>query len=133
MSGSGRIELRDLRASGVHGVLPEERARPQPFSLDLDVWLDVERASASDDIADTADYGALAELAAAAVASTSFSLLEALADEVARRLLEADARILRTRVVVRKIRPPVPVDVRSVGVRVVRRRGAPEQQVRPAE
>ena len=59
-----RIEIRDLRVTGVHGVLPEERERAQPFSLDIVAWLDMEAAQQSDDLADTVDYGALAQTAA---------------------------------------------------------------------
>lgn len=33
-----RIQLRGIRATGIHGVLPEERVRPQPFEVDLDLW-----------------------------------------------------------------------------------------------
>lgn len=114
-----RIAVRDLRASGVHGVLVHEREHAQPFSVDVDAWFDAAPAAASDALADTIDYGALATLVADTVASTSFSLLETLAGELARRVLAADARIDRVSVTVRKARPPVPVDVGSIGVEVV--------------
>ena len=117
-----RIEIRDLRVVGIHGVLPEEQTRAQPFAIDVDVWLDTADAAASDDLADTVDYGALAEQATAVVAERRFQLLEALAGEVARIVLDADDRIAATAVTVRKLRPPVPVQVGSIGVRVVRRR-----------
>ncbi len=57
---SDRIEIRDLRVMGVHGVLPEERERAQPFSLDIVAWVDMAAAQRSDELADTVDYGALA-------------------------------------------------------------------------
>jgi 7,8-dihydroneopterin aldolase/epimerase/oxygenase len=120
----GRIEIRDLRAVGVHGVLPEERVRAQPFSLDLDVWLDLRQAAASDELAHTVDYGALVAQVAEVVATSSFQLLEALADYVARQVLAADERVTLVAVTVRKLRPPIPVDVASVGVRVVRARAS---------
>ncbi len=50
-----RIELRGLRVSAFCGVLPEEKARRQPFEVDLDVHADLSTASASDDLADTID------------------------------------------------------------------------------
>ncbi|MGH9102104.1 MAG: dihydroneopterin aldolase [Acidimicrobiales bacterium] len=117
--GTGCIQVRDLRAVGTHGVLAEERERAQPFSLDLDVWLDARAAGRSDDLADTVDYGPLAQMAAETVASTSVRLLEALAAEVARRVVGADRRISAVSVTVRKVRPPVPMDVASIGVNVV--------------
>jgi 7,8-dihydroneopterin aldolase/epimerase/oxygenase len=116
---TGRIEIRDLRVTGVHGVLDEERTRPQPFSVDLDVWLDLGPAAASDALCDTADYGALVEAAALTVTASSFQLLEALAGRVAASVLEADGRIRRVGATVRKLRPPVPRDLASAGVRVV--------------
>lgn len=117
-----RIEVRDLRVMGVHGVLPEERERAQPFALDLDVALDLRRAGATDALEDTADYGALCTRAVDVVASSSFLLLEALADAVARALLEEDERVTAVQVTVRKLRPPIAAQLGSVGVRVVRER-----------
>ena len=55
-----RIEIRDLRVTGVHGVLPEERERAQPFAVDIVAWVDMEAAQQSDDLADTVDYAGLA-------------------------------------------------------------------------
>jgi len=119
--GSGdRIELRGLRVTGVHGVLEEERHRRQPFEVDLDVWADLGPAVASDRLDDTVDYGALAVAAETVVSSRSFRLLEALAGEVARVVLAADARVLGVAVTVRKLRPPLPLDVATTAVRIVR-------------
>ena len=119
---SGRIEIHDLRVTGVHGVLPEERDRAQPFSVDIVAWVDMEAAQSSDDLADTVDYGALAQLAADVVGGRSYQLLEALAGRLADALLVADARLGAVVVTVRKLRPPLPMDVASTGVRVYRSR-----------
>jgi dihydroneopterin aldolase len=119
---SDRIEVRDLRVTGVHGVLPEERTRAQPFSVDLVAWVDLEAAQHSDELADTVDYGALAQTAADVVAGRSYQLLEALAGRLASALLLVDPRIEVVEVTLRKLRPPLPLDVGSTGVRVRRRR-----------
>ncbi len=117
-----RIFVRGLRVVGVHGALPEERQRAQPFELDLDIWGDVGDAAVSDRLSDTADYGALAARAAEVVETSSFALLEALARAVAAALLEADARVQAVAVTVRKLRPPLALDVDTVGVRLLLRR-----------
>ena len=117
-----RIFVRGLRVVGVHGALPEEHQRAQPFELDLDIWGDVGAAALSDRLSDTADYGALAARAAQVVATTSYALLEALARAVAAALLEADARVQAVAVTVRKLRPPLALDVDTVGVRLLLRR-----------
>lgn len=118
----GRIEIGDLRVLGVHGALPEERERAQPFACDVRAWLDVGPAAASDALDDTVDYGALARLVATTVAETSYSLLEALAAAVGEQVLSEHPRVTRVEVTVRKVRPPVPLDVGSMGVSVVRDR-----------
>jgi dihydroneopterin aldolase len=120
--GRDRIEIRALRIMATHGVLPDERERAQPFELDLDLWLDTTAAGANDRLADTVDYGLVVERVAALVRETSFLLLEALADAVARAVTELDPRVQRVAVAVRKLEPPIAEDIGSVGVRVVRGR-----------
>ena len=117
-----RVEIGDLRVLGVHGVLPEERERAQPFSVDIVAWVDTEAAQQSDDLADTVDYGALAQSAADVVSGRSYRLLEALAGRMASALLIVDPRIEAVEVTVRKLRPPLALDVGSAGVRVRRAR-----------
>jgi 7,8-dihydroneopterin aldolase/epimerase/oxygenase len=117
-----RIEVRDLRVLGVHGALDEEQARAQPFSVDIVAWVDMTDAQQSDDLADTVDYGALARTAAEVVGGRSYRLLEALAGRLASALLVSDPRLQAVEVTVRKLRPPLALDVGSTGVRVRRSR-----------
>lgn len=112
------IELRDLRLLASVGVLPEERERRQPVSIDVDVHVDVSAAALSDDLADAVDYGAVCAAVAAAVGAGHVDLLERLAALVASAVLGVDERIAEAEVVVRKLRPPVPHDLGSAGVRV---------------
>ena len=121
-SARDRIEIRDLRVVGVHGVLPEEQERAQPFSVDIVAWLDMSAAQRSDALADTVDYGALAHVAADVVGQRSYQLLEALAGRLADALLITDSRLEAVEVTVRKLRPPLPLDVASTGVAVLRTR-----------
>jgi dihydroneopterin aldolase len=114
-----RIELRGLRAVGIHGLLPEEQLRAQPFEVDLDVELDLGPAGASDHLRDTLDYGELADAVARVVAGDRCALLERLAERIAEEV-GADPRVKSVSVAVRKLRPPVPVDVASAGVRITR-------------
>jgi dihydroneopterin aldolase len=117
-----RIEIRDLRVLGVHGVLPQEKGQAQPFSLDIVAWLDMAAAQRSDDLADTVDYGALAQVASDVVSGRSYQLLEALAGRLADALLITDVRLEAVEVTVRKLRPPLALHVASTGVRVTRSR-----------
>ena len=71
----------DLAAElGVHGVLPEEQARPQPFEVDVELEVDVTAAGASDDLDDTVDYAAVSEAIARVVSSERYQLARATRD-----------------------------------------------------
>lgn len=118
---SDRITLRGMRFQGRHGVTSEERAELQPLEVDLVLRLDLTRPAASDDLADTVDYGAAFEVARRIVEGRSFHLLEALAGAIADAVLaafpvdEVEARV-------RKPKAPLPGAFETVEVRLRRRR-----------
>jgi dihydroneopterin aldolase len=117
-----RIELRGLRLVGRVGVLDLERAQGQPLEIDLDLAVDLRAAGASDDLGDTVDYGAVCDRVLATVGERHVDLLEHLASRVAEAVLKHDDRITAVTVAVRKLRPPVPADLATSGVRIVRTR-----------
>jgi dihydroneopterin aldolase len=117
-----RIELRGLRVLGVHGVLPEEQVKPQPFELDLDLEVDLAKAGRSDALDDTVDYAGVVERAGAVISGPErYRLLEALAEAIAATAL-ADGRVASVTVGLRKLEPPLEADIATVGVRITRRR-----------
>jgi dihydroneopterin aldolase len=116
-----RIEVRGVRVEAVHGVLEDERARPQPFEVDLDMYLDTADAVATDDLATTADYGAAIDAVVAVLRGGPHRLVESLAGAIADAVL-GDPKVAEVTVTVRKLRPPVPQEVTSTGVRIHRRR-----------
>ena len=119
--GADRVELRGLRALGICGVLPEEQERPQPIEVDLDVITDLATAGASDDLADTVDYGSIAADVEQIIVFERFALLERLAQRIAEAVLVND-RVIEVTVAVRKLRPPVPQQLDTSGVRITRGR-----------
>jgi dihydroneopterin aldolase len=96
--------------------------RAQPLEVDLDVALDLRPAGASDALADTVDYGSLCTVVEGVVTRGHVTLLEHLAAVVADAVLGFDARITSVTVSVRKLRPPVPQDLATSGVRITRAR-----------
>jgi dihydroneopterin aldolase len=114
-----RILISRLRELGVHGVLPEEQVRPQPFEIDLELLVDVSAAGTSDDLGDTVDYGAVCEAVSRIVSTESHRLLERLATRIA-EACRADPRVVGVVVEVRKLRPPVPALLDHVAVRIER-------------
>jgi dihydroneopterin aldolase / 2-amino-4-hydroxy-6-hydroxymethyldihydropteridine diphosphokinase len=113
-----------MRAMGTHGLLSEERARAQPFEVDLDVQVDLRNAGRSDDLGDTADYASVGAAALAVIAGPHVDLLERLAELIARAAAAevASSGLVATgvSVTVRKLRPPVPFEMGSVGITIHR-------------
>lgn len=116
-----RIELRGLVASGICGALPEEQERAQPLEVDLDVFADLAEAGRTDDLATTIDYGAVAAEIERIITQERFVLLERLAERLAEAVL-VHPRATGVVVAVRKLRPPVPQQLATSGVRIERRR-----------
>ena len=110
-----RIELRGLTVRGNHGVFEHERRDGQDFVVDVTVWIDLAAAAASDDLADTVDYGALAQLAADIVAGPPRNLIETVAAEIADAVM-ADQRLHAVEVVVHKPDAPIPLTFSDVAV-----------------
>lgn len=112
------VALHGLRVRGYHGVFAQERADGQEFVVDAVLELDLAAAGASDRLADTVDYGALADRLADVVAGPPVQLLETLATRLAGTCL-ADPRVQAATVTVHK--PQAPVAQQVVDVAVTRR------------
>jgi dihydroneopterin aldolase len=120
-----RILLSGMRFHARHGVSDEERAEAQPFRVDLEVTLDLRRPGASDRLEDTVNYSALFAAVREVMEGEPRHLLEALAEEIASRVLGAFS-IEAVRVHVTKLRPPIKgAALDGAAVEVYRRRESP--------
>lgn len=126
-----RIELRGLTVHGRHGVYDHEHVNGQDFVVDITVWIDLADAAASDDLTDTYDYAALAQLAADVVAGPPRNLIEAVGGEIADQVMD-DERVHAVEVVVHKPQAPIPQQFADVAVVVRRSRRGGRGSVVPA-
>ena len=117
-----RITLLGLRGRGFHGVFDDERRNGQPFLVDAVLHVDTRPASASDDVADTVDYGDVAKGLLAVIEGEPVNLIDTLAQRLADVCL-ADARVERVELTVHKPDAPIPATFGDVAVTVVRDRG----------
>src|SRR6202042_310573 len=116
-----RISLLGLRAFGRHGVLEHERAVGQEFVIDAVLGVDTRPAAAADDLALTADYGALATRLAAIVAGPPADLIETLAQRLPTPRPD-DPAVAEVQITVHKPHAPVAEHVADVSVTICRRR-----------
>jgi len=130
-----RITLTGLELFGHHGVYPAEKRDGQRFVVDMTVWLDLTDAVATDDLARTANYGALADLAARVVTGPSRELIETVAGEIADEVMRGYP-VHAVEVTVHKPSAPIPRTFADVSVtirRSIRREGARPPGGRAAE
>ncbi|HEY1571864.1 MAG TPA: dihydroneopterin aldolase [Pseudonocardiaceae bacterium] len=116
-----RITLTGLRVRGRHGVFEHERRDGQDFLVDITVWIDLDRAAATDDLANTLHYGELAERAAAIVGGEPRNLIETVAAEVADAVM-VDERLHAIEVTIHKPSAPIPLTFADVSVTARRSR-----------
>ena len=119
---SDRIVLANMQFEGKHGYHDWEKADPQRFEVDVELVVDVQPAGLEDDIARTVDYRGVYATVRQVVESTTFNLIEALAEAIAHELLGGQP--LAHEVVVRVRKPEVklggPLDNAAVEIRRVR-------------
>jgi len=84
----GIVFLRDLRVDTVIGIFEWERNTRQVVAIDLEMATDVARAAATDSIDDALDYKTISKRLIEFVGSSSFQLVETLAEEIARIVRE---------------------------------------------
>ena len=101
----------------VIGIHESELHRPQPLVIDVHAGLPHARACDTDRIADTIDYGVVAERLRRLLVEHRLTLLEAFAENIAEILIgEFGARWVRVKVV----KPHKFSDVGAVGVQIER-------------
>ena len=115
------IYVNGLRLMALVGVLPHERDALQPVQIDVDLEVDLSEAGVTDNLDDTANYGEISNAIAEVVRTSSDTLLERLAARIADRGLHFD-HVEVADVMVTKLRPPIPEDLVSSAVRIVRSR-----------
>ena len=114
-----RITLSGLSVFGYHGVYEHEKRDGQQFLVDIALRLDLSAAAATDDLARTVNYGELAALAAAVISGPPKDLIEAVAGEIADRVL-ATYPVSAVEVTVHKPSAPIPLTFADVSVTISR-------------
>ena len=117
-----RISLRGVRATGYHGVFEHEKRDGQTFAVDVVLGVDTRAAAASDDLADTVDYGTLTARVKSCVERDPVDLIETVAQRIADVCLE-ERRVEWARVTIHKPDAPIDATFRDVALTITRSRG----------
>lgn len=116
------LTLHQLRFFGRHGVLPEETACGQDFTVTVRLELPLAEAGRTDDLAKTVDYRAVHAVVQGVMEGPPRKLVEALAETVAAAVLRAFPLVQAAEVEVVKLNPPVDFASAGLAARVRRAR-----------
>ena len=101
----GRIFIRGLRCRGRQGPDPADQQEVHDYVVDIEVSVDIADAVARDDLAAALDIAALASCVRDEVARRPRVLLERVAADVARAVIERFGRVAEVRVKIEKPQP----------------------------
>ena len=83
-----KIFLNDLKTEAIIGIFDWERQVKQTILIDLEISADVRKAALSDSIQDTLNYKRIAKRLLEYIDTTSFHLVETLAESIAMLVIE---------------------------------------------
>ena len=114
-----KIIIEGLKVDAIIGVYSNERTHKQPVILDIEMQCDSSQASASDNIKYALDYHKVSLDIFEFVSSSSYQLIEALAEAVANRIL-SNEKVHSVKI---KLSKPQALDLAiNVGVEIIRKR-----------
>lgn len=116
-----KIRIREIRAYGYTGFLPEEQTLGQWFSVDLVLWADLCRGGRSDALEDTFDYRQAIAAVKTVIEEEKFALVERLAAVIAQRILRLGG-VEQVKVALTKLAPPIPGFGGQITVEITRHR-----------
>ena len=113
------IRLNKMRFRAFHGCTKEEIEKGGIVEVDLEIAGDLQQARLSDDLEDTFDFNVIYGIVSKTVLETRYNLLEALGEEIYRRLQDKYPGNF-IRIVLRKPDPPKMENLEYVEVEMIR-------------
>ena len=114
------IRIDNLEIFGWHGVYPEEKEKGQRFYVNAVLFLDTRPAGKADDLKLSVNYGEVCHKLTEWFKEQSRDLLEAVAENLAEKLLKEYALIREVSLEIRKPEAPIGLPFESVSVKICR-------------
>lgn len=116
-----KIYLNQMEFYGYHGVFPEETKLGQRFIVDVVLELDLKQAGKTDDLTKTINYAEVYETVKAVVEGSPLKLVEAVAEEIAEKIVSNFPLVKNCIIKVLKPNPPIAGHYHSVAVEINRK------------
>lgn len=116
------IKIKGLKLFAYHGVNPEEKEDGQNFVFDIDLYVNINKACASDDVNDTVSYAKVIKTVRRVFTETKYDLLEKCAQVVSDAIFEEYLDVQKVEITLKKPEAPMKADFEYVAVNIVRTR-----------
>ena len=113
------IRIKSLKVKARHGVYEFERKKDGTFELDIELYLSLEKSGQSDKLEHTIDYDNIVYIVTKAFTEKNYNLVEAAAESVCGKLLNA-FKVFKVIVRVRKPHAPINADFDTIEVKLIR-------------
>ncbi|MBM7642939.1 dihydroneopterin aldolase [Streptococcus loxodontisalivarius] len=117
-----KIVLNGCRFYGYHGAFEEEQKLGQIFVIDLELMVDLQKASQTDKLEDTVHYGLVFEAVQKQAEQKKYILIERLAGAICDDLFDEFPAIQAITIRISKENPPINGHYQSVGIELERSR-----------
>lgn len=115
-----KIKIKDLKLFGYHGVKQEEKTSGQNFLFNISIDIAKESFEKDglyqDNILNTVNYSEIITLVKEINSNNRFNLLETFSEVLAEKIISYSPLILKVKVRIEKISPPIKESIGSVGV-----------------
>lgn len=110
-----KIKLCNMKFHAYHGVLPQERIIGTDFMVNLQIEADLNKATVSDNVADTINYAKVYDIVKEEITVPS-DLIEHVAGRIYTRLKEHFIQITDLEVRVAKLNPPMEGEIEKAEI-----------------
>ncbi|RXJ01084.1 dihydroneopterin aldolase [Anaerobacillus alkaliphilus] len=117
-----KIYLNQMQFYGYHGVFSEETKLGQRYIVDVILETNLKEAGRTDDLNQTINYAEIFDVVKMVVEGPPYKLVEAVAEEIAKQILQRFILVNACTVKVIKPNPPIVGHYHSVAVEIVRNR-----------
>ena len=116
------LNIKNLEVFAKHGVYPEERSLGQKFVISAALYADLRGAGKSDELEESIDYGKICNAIRCFTEKKTFKLIEAVAENLAEKLLIENPALQKVWLEIKKPWAPVAVQLDTVSVEIERSR-----------
>ena len=117
---SDQIKITGISAKGFHGVFESERKKGQKFIVDIELSMNL--TNLKDDLSKTVNYAEVAQIAHDNITGKPVLLIETLAENIAKSVLNKYKKAKQVKVIVHKPKAPLTIKFKDVSVEIIRTR-----------